>query len=178
MGGRGTPSPSHNISTGPMSFLGGNPVTSPRSGCGVPPSWGTLSPSSRLGWGGTPWWESPPPPPPGMGYPPPPPPPPDRTADGVLDTPRSVCLLRSRRRTFLFDFIVLLTNCSLDLQMNLKHLVVFSEFRTALMVAAEFGNKEVCEILVRRGANTLFADDHGTASLICSLSSSFPLNHH
>ena len=35
--------------------------------------------------------------------------------------------------------------------------------RTALMVAAEFGNKEVCEILVRRGANTLFADDHGMA---------------
>ena len=29
------------------------------------------------------------------------PPPPDRTAYGVLDTPRSVCLLRSRRRTFL-----------------------------------------------------------------------------
>ena len=26
----------------------------------------------------------------------------DRAADGVLDTPRSVCLLRSRRRTFLF----------------------------------------------------------------------------
>ena len=26
-----------------------------------------------------------------------------RTADGVLDTPRSVCLLRSRRRTFLFS---------------------------------------------------------------------------
>ncbi len=30
------------------------------------------------------------------------------------------------------------------------------------MVAAEFGNKEVCELFVRRGANTLFADDHGT----------------
>ena len=29
-------------------------------------------------------------------------PPRDRTAYGVLDTPRSVCLLRSRRRTFLF----------------------------------------------------------------------------
>ena len=27
--------------------------------------------------------------------------PPDRTADGVLDTLRLVCLLRSRRRTFL-----------------------------------------------------------------------------
>ena len=26
----------------------------------------------------------------------------DRTAHGVLDTPRSVCLLRSRRRSFLF----------------------------------------------------------------------------
>ena len=45
--------------------------------------------------------------------------------------------------------------------------IVFAEFRTALMVAAEFGNKEVCEILVRRGANTLFADDHGIASFIC-----------
>ena len=33
---------------------------------------------------------------------PPPPPSRYRTADGVLDTPRSVCLLRLRRRTFLF----------------------------------------------------------------------------
>ena len=38
---------------------------------------------------------------PGMGYPPPPPPTRDRTADGVLDTRRAVCLLRSRRRTLL-----------------------------------------------------------------------------
>ena len=29
--------------------------------------------------------------------------PPDRTVDGVLDTRRAVCLLRSRRRTFLYD---------------------------------------------------------------------------
>ncbi len=34
--------------------------------------------------------------------------------------------------------------------------------RTALMVAAEFGNKEVCEILIRRGANSVFADNYGT----------------
>ena len=33
------------------------------------------------------------------------PPPRDRTVDGVLDTPRSVCLLRSRRRTLLFQTI-------------------------------------------------------------------------
>ena len=40
--------------------------------------------------------------PPGQGWGNPPlPPPRDRTADGVLDTPWSVCLLRSRR-TFLF----------------------------------------------------------------------------
>ena len=32
-----------------------------------------------------------------------PPPPRYRTTDGVLDTPRSVCLLRSRRRTFLLN---------------------------------------------------------------------------
>ena len=30
----------------------------------------------------------------------------DRTAYGVLDTLRSVCLLRSRRRTFLFEIII------------------------------------------------------------------------
>ena len=37
---------------------------------------------------------------------PPPPPPRDRTAHGVLDTPRSVCLLRSRRRTcYLIEII-------------------------------------------------------------------------
>ena len=33
----------------------------------------------------------------------PPPPPTDRAADGVLDRPRSVCLLLSRRRTFLYS---------------------------------------------------------------------------
>ena len=53
----------------------------------------------------------------------------------------------------------------------------FAECRTALMVAAEFGNKEVCEILVRRGANTLFADDHGTVSFIfCFFHRMFHLN--
>ena len=36
----------------------------------------------------------------GMGVPPPP----YMTADGVLDTPRSVCLLCSRRRTFLLSY--------------------------------------------------------------------------
>ena len=30
---------------------------------------------------------------------------PPRLTDGVLDTPRSVCLLRSRRRTFLYCFV-------------------------------------------------------------------------
>ena len=29
---------------------------------------------------------------------------PPRVTDGVLDTPQSVCLLRSRRRTFLFTY--------------------------------------------------------------------------
>ena len=43
-------------------------------------------------------------PPPGMGHPPAGGPPWYRTTDGVLDTPRSVCLLRSRRRTLLFHF--------------------------------------------------------------------------
>ena len=55
--------------------------------------------------GGYPRWGIPPPA--EMGYPPTPPPPPrDRTADGVLDTPWLVCLLRSRRRTFLLKSIV------------------------------------------------------------------------
>ena len=48
----------------------------------------------------------------GRGYPKvptPPPPPPDRTACGVLDTPRSVCLLRSRRRTVLWYFTEVFT---------------------------------------------------------------------
>ena len=35
-------------------------------------------------------------------------PPRDRTAHGVLDTPQSVCLLRSRRRTFLLSCVDLL----------------------------------------------------------------------
>ena len=47
------------------------------------------------------------------------------------------------------------------------------------MVAAEFGNKEVCEILVRRGANTLFADDHGIRFIyLLFLSSYVPFKHY
>ena len=40
-----------------------------------------------------------------------------RRTDGELDTPRSVCLLRSRRRTFLFDILLCVTNgwCSFSL---------------------------------------------------------------
>ena len=45
----GTPSPSHNTSTGPMSFLGVNPVTSPSSPLGVPQSQAGRCPSSRWG---------------------------------------------------------------------------------------------------------------------------------
>ena len=40
--------------------------------------------------------------PPGRGYPPPQ----YRTIDRVLDAPRSVCLLCSRRRTFLFNYSI------------------------------------------------------------------------
>ena len=47
-----------------------------------------------------------PPPSQGWGSAPPPHHPQDRTADGVLDTPRSVCLLRSRRRTFLSYYVI------------------------------------------------------------------------
>ena len=47
--------------------------------------------------GGTPPWVPPTPIRPGRGVTPP------WVTDGVLDTPRSVCLLRSRRRTFLFQ---------------------------------------------------------------------------
>ena len=67
---RGTPSPSHNTSTGPMSFLWGTPVIGPRSlPRGYPsdwsrvPSWGV--PSPRWGYPRTGY------PQPGMGYPPP-----------------------------------------------------------------------------------------------------------
>ena len=107
-------SPSHNTSTGPMSFLGrypndGSQVPSwgvPQSQVGVPqdrvpPGQDSGSPPGqvRIGY---PW--------PGLGYPPPArtgvpppqpgqhgvPPSPDRTVDRPL---APVCLLRSRRRT-------------------------------------------------------------------------------
>ena len=58
---------------------------------------------SRSGWGyPPPFRDGVPLPQPGMGYPPPR----DRTPDRVPDTRRAVCLLRSRRSTFLFK------NCS------------------------------------------------------------------
>ena len=102
----GTSSPSHNTSSGPMSFLGGtsspshNTSTGPMSFPGVPQSQtgGTqrLGTSlARLECGCTP----------GLGTPlardgvlalq-------NRTAEGVVATQQAVCLLRSRRRTFLF----------------------------------------------------------------------------
>ena len=72
-----TPSPSHNTSTGPMSFVGGDP-----SDWSQVPSWGIQDRGYPPGQG----WGTPR----------------DRTADLVLDSRRAVCLLRSRRRTFLF----------------------------------------------------------------------------
>ena len=61
----------------------------------LPPGQGTYPPSSQVRTGGIPRYL-----PPSQGTFPPPPQ--DRTAYGVLDMLRSVCLLRSRRRTFLF----------------------------------------------------------------------------
>ena len=61
----------------------GNPPPH-RTWLGVPLLWGTppwVTPHQTM-WGGTP----------------------PRVTDGVLDTPLSVCLLHSRRRTFLFEF--------------------------------------------------------------------------
>ena len=81
-----------------------------RSGWGVPE---VEYPPVRSGWGyprwGTPRWDGVPPARSGQGYPRWGIPCRDgvtsplryRTADGVLDTPRSVCLLSSRRRNFL-----------------------------------------------------------------------------
>ena len=117
--GRVTPSPSHNTSTGPMSFLGGTPVTGPRFLPGRYPSprWGvpqSLVPGPFLG--GTPVPDGVPQDgytPPGMWYP---------LARsgwvgtpgwgigqqvGVLATRRAVCLLRSRRRTALLPLFLL-----------------------------------------------------------------------
>ena len=93
-------------STGPMSFLGGGRVTTvpgpmslpeggvPQSQMGVPwPGQDGVPTSPQLGLDG---------------YNPLPgldgvaPSPGDRPAEGVLTTRRAVCLLRSRRRTFLF----------------------------------------------------------------------------
>ena len=90
------------LSTPPPFYLvGGTPPQVPppsiRPGWGVPPP---PPPSDLAGGyprpGGNPPQVTPPPPHqtwPEGGYP---------TSGGVLDTPRSVCLLRSRRRTFLF----------------------------------------------------------------------------
>ena len=85
-GGRVSPSPSHNTSTGPMSFPGGYPTDWSSQ---VPSGGAYPSPRSLLGY-----------PVPRDGVPP-------STRDGVSPAPRigqqrTVCLLRSRRRTFLF----------------------------------------------------------------------------
>ena len=74
----------------PCPFLGGGVPQWLVPGQGDYPMMGVCPPPARSEWG----------------YPQardgvPLPPPQDRTADGVLNTPRSVCLLRLRRRTFL-----------------------------------------------------------------------------
>ena len=71
--------------SGPRSFPGGYPSPRWREYCS-PRQGGTPVPD-RTGLGN-----------------PTPPPPPDRTTDRVLATRRAVCILRSRRRTFLFYY--------------------------------------------------------------------------
>ena len=89
LGGGVTPSPSLNTSTGPMSFLGGylsdwfQVLGVPQSQMGVPPARDGVPPSRD----GIPL-------------------PRDRTTERVLATQQAVCLLCSRRRTFLFPFCV------------------------------------------------------------------------
>ena len=80
----GNPFPSHNTSIGAMSFLGGTPVTGPRSLPGeVTHCWLGVPQDVVL---------------PGHF-------PRNRTAKGVLDMRWAVYLLRSRRRTFLFQVL-------------------------------------------------------------------------
>ena len=107
---QGVPQPGPEGGTPIQPRTGGIPA---RSRQGVPQAtpgqgWGT-PPRSRWGypiWMGAPWgthhldmdlgWGTPSPPPP---------PPPVRTTEGVLASRQSVCLLCSRSRTFLFNFI-------------------------------------------------------------------------
>ena len=84
------------LGTPRWTWLGGTP-------CRGYPNWGTPPPPVGPGRGGTSCRGG------GLlqlGYPadtpPPAPPPTPRVIHGVLDTPWSICLLRSRRRTFLF----------------------------------------------------------------------------
>ena len=98
---RGVP-PTHPL----LDLAGGVPLLGeypnqgyPTLGPPIGPGWGRGTPAGR----GTPPWVPPPTPPhrtwPG-GVPP-------QVTDGVLDAPRSVCLLRSRRRTFLLKGVLL-----------------------------------------------------------------------
>ena len=92
--------PSQGWSTPPADQDEGYPSqewgTPPGEDRGVPYSSDGVPPPARSGgypsqgWGTLPWS--------GVGYPQ------DRTADEVVDTRRAVCLLRSNRRTFLFEY--------------------------------------------------------------------------
>ena len=99
---------------------GGTRVRYPPGGTRVryPPQGGTRvrypprgDPSQVPPWWGVPGSGTPPPPPPG-GYP-------GRTTEGVLTTRRAVCLLRSRRRTFLLHRFFS--------QLNIQSLTIWQE---------------------------------------------------
>ena len=126
-----TPSPSHDTSTDPIPFWGWYPSDwSNVLSRGYPSDWSQVPsqgvplwpgmgyPLTRSGWGkGTPGWGTPARDgvPPGQVWTGVYPrtryrlardgvtPPPDRTAEVVLAMRRTVCLLRSRRRTFLYE---------------------------------------------------------------------------
>ena len=94
--------------------------TQPGPEVGCPPGRDGVPPNGQVRMGGYPRWDITPPPSmdgvPSPRY---------RTADGVLDMPRSVCLLRSRRRTVLFVLKSLIAVLKSSVSTTIHYIFVF-----------------------------------------------------
>ena len=103
------------------------------------------------------------------------PPPQNRTAYGVLDTPRSVCLLSSRRRTFLFHkfftafFFNFVQKCQICVENENPRLSAKHPYLLPYKTLCVGLNFVTCEQSLKLGCELLCWNDHKILRNLCNL---------